>query len=136
MAYTGKFLVDNASLSPLTIFGVGVFNAYSGNGVYRNRGAVPQLPTMAHSRQAATGLSIGLQVASAHRLLPALKTVLMHSRADRLTIPNGSRCIGTTEKLTTRRGLMEYSVASSGYIRWVVTDSHSAALLCRVARIS
>ncbi|TDN61118.1 DUF2778 domain-containing protein [Paraburkholderia sp. BL10I2N1] len=38
MAYIGKFLVNNAPLSPLTIFGIGTFNAFSGNGVYRNRG--------------------------------------------------------------------------------------------------
>lgn len=38
MAYQGKFLVNNAPLSPLTMFGVGTFNAYSGNDHYRNRG--------------------------------------------------------------------------------------------------
>ena len=38
MAYQGKFLVNNAPLSPLTIFGVGTFDAYSGNDQYRNRG--------------------------------------------------------------------------------------------------
>ncbi|MEX3856158.1 hypothetical protein QF001_001348 [Paraburkholderia youngii] len=38
MAYTGKFLVNNEPLSPLTFLGVGTFNAYSGNDRYRNRG--------------------------------------------------------------------------------------------------
>jgi hypothetical protein len=38
MALYGKFLVNNAPLSPLTIFGVGTFMAYSGNNQYRNRG--------------------------------------------------------------------------------------------------
>jgi hypothetical protein len=38
MAYAGKFLVNNEPLSPLTIFGVGTFNAYSGDEQYRNRG--------------------------------------------------------------------------------------------------
>ncbi|MBB5401925.1 hypothetical protein OKW34_000798 [Paraburkholderia youngii] len=31
MAYHGKFLVNNEHFSPLTIFGLGTFNAYSGN---------------------------------------------------------------------------------------------------------
>jgi hypothetical protein len=44
MAYTGKFLVDNEPLAPLTIFGVGTFNAYSGNNQYRNRGGCTAVP--------------------------------------------------------------------------------------------
>ena len=44
MAYNGKFLVNNAPLSPLTIFGVGTFNAFSGNGQYRNRGGCTMVP--------------------------------------------------------------------------------------------
>lgn len=38
MALQGKFVVDNSPLSPLTLFGVGVFMAFSGEGIYRNRG--------------------------------------------------------------------------------------------------
>jgi len=38
MAYQGKFIIDNQWLAPLTIFGLGTFNAYSGNAQYRNRG--------------------------------------------------------------------------------------------------
>ncbi|WP_429469360.1 DUF2778 domain-containing protein [Paraburkholderia sp. WSM4175] len=44
MAYTGKFLVDNKPLSPLTINGLGTFNAFSGNHQYRNRGGCTALP--------------------------------------------------------------------------------------------
>lgn len=44
MAYTGKFLVKNAPLSPLTINGIGTFNAYSGNDQYRNRGGCTMIP--------------------------------------------------------------------------------------------
>jgi hypothetical protein len=44
MAYQGKFLVNNAPLSPLTIFGIGTFNAYSGNDQYRNRGGCTVVP--------------------------------------------------------------------------------------------
>ncbi|MCC8401202.1 DUF2778 domain-containing protein [Paraburkholderia sp. MMS20-SJTN17] len=44
MAYTGKFLVNNAPLSPLTINGIGTFNAYSGNNQYRNRGGCTRVP--------------------------------------------------------------------------------------------
>lgn len=44
MACQGKFLVNNAPFSPLTIFGVGTFNAYSGNGIYRNRGGCTAIP--------------------------------------------------------------------------------------------
>jgi hypothetical protein len=45
MAYTGKFLVNNGPLSPLTINGVGIFNAYSGNKQYRNRGGCTMVPS-------------------------------------------------------------------------------------------
>ncbi|WP_414450874.1 DUF2778 domain-containing protein [Burkholderia sp. 22PA0099] len=38
MALQGKFVVGNAPLEPLTLFGVGTFMAFSGNSVYRNRG--------------------------------------------------------------------------------------------------
>lgn len=38
MALHGKFVVNNKSLSPLSIFGVGVFMAFSGDNIYRNRG--------------------------------------------------------------------------------------------------
>ena len=38
MALQGKFIVNNAPLSPLSIFGIGTFMAISGNGMYRNRG--------------------------------------------------------------------------------------------------
>ncbi|MGF6956823.1 DUF2778 domain-containing protein [Paraburkholderia youngii] len=44
MAYFGKFLVNNARLSPLTINGLGTFNAYSGNDQYRNRGGCTAVP--------------------------------------------------------------------------------------------
>ena len=40
MAYTGRFLVSNNFLSPLTIDGLGTFDAFSGNGIYRNRGGL------------------------------------------------------------------------------------------------
>lgn len=38
MALQGKFLVSNRTFSPLTIYGVGAFLAFSGNDIYRNRG--------------------------------------------------------------------------------------------------
>ena len=44
MAYQGKFLVNNEPLSPLTIFGVGTFMAYSGNSQYLNRGGCTMVP--------------------------------------------------------------------------------------------
>ncbi|MCC8401204.1 DUF2778 domain-containing protein [Paraburkholderia sp. MMS20-SJTN17] len=44
MAYFGKFLVDNAPLSTLVINGIGTFDAYSGNGQYRNRGGCTMVP--------------------------------------------------------------------------------------------
>jgi hypothetical protein len=43
MPLQGKFLVDNEPLSPLNIFGVGTFMAFSGNGIYRNRGGCTAL---------------------------------------------------------------------------------------------
>lgn len=44
MAYTGRFLVNNAFLSPLTIDGLGTFDAYSGNDQFRNRGGCTAVP--------------------------------------------------------------------------------------------
>jgi hypothetical protein len=44
VALQGKFLVNNEPVSPLTIFGVGTFNAFSGNGIYRNRGGCTAVP--------------------------------------------------------------------------------------------
>ncbi|MBB5497154.1 DUF2778 domain-containing protein [Paraburkholderia sp. MM5384-R2] len=44
MAYFGKFLVNNAPLSSLTINGIGTFDAYSSNGQYRNRGGCTMVP--------------------------------------------------------------------------------------------
>lgn len=38
MALQGKFLVENKAISIFTIFGVGAFPAFSGDGIYRNRG--------------------------------------------------------------------------------------------------
>lgn len=37
MALQGKFIVNNQPLSPLVIYGVGTFQAFSGNNIYRNR---------------------------------------------------------------------------------------------------
>ncbi|SMG61475.1 DUF2778 domain-containing protein [Paraburkholderia susongensis] len=44
MAYTGKFLINNEPLLPLTFVGLGTFNAYSGNKQYRNRGGCTAVP--------------------------------------------------------------------------------------------
>ncbi|MGF6852390.1 DUF2778 domain-containing protein [Paraburkholderia sp. CI3] len=38
MAYNGRFLVNNKPFSPLSIDGLGTFDAYSGDGPYLNRG--------------------------------------------------------------------------------------------------
>jgi len=39
MALHGKFVLNDADYSPFTLYGVGTFLAFSGNGIYRNRGA-------------------------------------------------------------------------------------------------
>ncbi|TDG10382.1 DUF2778 domain-containing protein [Paraburkholderia guartelaensis] len=44
MALQGKFLVNDAPFSPLAICGVGTFSAFSGNGIYRNRGGCTAIP--------------------------------------------------------------------------------------------
>lgn len=38
MAIQGKFVINDADYSPLSVNGVGTFMAFSGNGAYRNRG--------------------------------------------------------------------------------------------------
>lgn len=44
MAYAGRFVVNNNFLSPLAIDGLGTFDAFSGNGIYRNRGGCTAIP--------------------------------------------------------------------------------------------
>ncbi len=44
MSLQGKFIVNNSSFSPLTIFGVGTFLAFSGNKGYRNQGGCVRVP--------------------------------------------------------------------------------------------
>ena len=38
MSIHGKFVLNNADFSPLTMYGIGTFMAYSGNKEYRNKG--------------------------------------------------------------------------------------------------
>lgn len=44
MALHGKFVLNDADFSPLTIYGVGTFMAFSGGGKYRNRGGCAAIP--------------------------------------------------------------------------------------------
>jgi type VI secretion system (T6SS) effector TldE1-like protein len=44
MAIQGKFVVDNKPLSPLFMFGVGSFPAFSGEDIYLNRGGCSKIP--------------------------------------------------------------------------------------------
>ncbi|VVD92413.1 hypothetical protein PTE30175_01627 [Pandoraea terrae] len=43
MALYGKFVVNNETLAPLVINGVGTYLAFSGDGAYRNRGGCTAL---------------------------------------------------------------------------------------------
>ena len=45
MALHGRFIINDAYYSPLAFPGVGTFLAFSGNGIYRNRGACGMKPT-------------------------------------------------------------------------------------------
>ncbi|WP_105660443.1 DUF2778 domain-containing protein [Cronobacter dublinensis] len=44
MALFGKFTINNADFSPLLMYGVGTFMAFSGDSTYRNRGGCVALP--------------------------------------------------------------------------------------------
>lgn len=44
MALQGKFVVNDATFSPLTFYGIGTFLAYSGNDQYRNRAGCIGVP--------------------------------------------------------------------------------------------
>jgi hypothetical protein len=44
MPIHGKFIVNSKHLAPLMMFGVGAFMAFSGNGIYRNRGGCTAVP--------------------------------------------------------------------------------------------
>lgn len=39
MALQGMLILNGADYAPFNLYGVGVFMAFSGNGVYRNKGA-------------------------------------------------------------------------------------------------
>ena len=44
MPVHGKFIVNNADFSPLTLYGIGTFMAFSGNGEHRNNSRSIALP--------------------------------------------------------------------------------------------
>jgi hypothetical protein len=44
MALQGKFIINDADFSPLTIYGVGTFMAFSGRDAYRNHGGCAGIP--------------------------------------------------------------------------------------------
>ena len=44
MALYGKFIIDDADYSPLTIYGIGTFMAFSGKGAYRNTPGCGMIP--------------------------------------------------------------------------------------------
>ena len=46
MTIQGKFIINGADYSPLTIYGVGTFMAFSGQGAYINKGACTHLPSV------------------------------------------------------------------------------------------
>ncbi|GAB3627002.1 hypothetical protein PTE30175_05015 [Pandoraea terrae] len=57
MALYGKFVVNNETLAPLVINGVGTYLAFSGDGAYRNRGDAQQSRIAGRYPQENTGLS-------------------------------------------------------------------------------
>ncbi len=44
MALHGKLILNGADYVPFNLYGVGVFMAFSGNGIYRNKGACSAIP--------------------------------------------------------------------------------------------
>lgn len=44
MSLRGRFIVNNADFSPLIIYGIGTFIAFSGNKIYRDRGGCVAIP--------------------------------------------------------------------------------------------
>lgn len=44
MALQGKLILNGADYAPFNLYGVGVFMAHSGNGIYRNNGACRAIP--------------------------------------------------------------------------------------------
>ena len=59
MPLHGEFIVNDAQFSPLLIYGVGTFLAYSGNGIYRNQAGCVAILTMAQSLRAVITSSTG-----------------------------------------------------------------------------
>lgn len=99
MAYNGKFLVNNEPLSPLTINGVGTFNAYSGNDQYRNRGGCTMVPDDGPTLPAGIGSLTGPGAASVLRRFHGQKmSGTQYGGTHRITV-NGSRCIAMMGRL-------------------------------------
>lgn len=46
MALQGKFVINGANYSPLTVYGVGTFMAFSGQGAYMNNGGCAHIPKL------------------------------------------------------------------------------------------
>lgn len=56
MTLKGTFIISGADYSPLSIYGVGTFMAFSGNGIYRNKGHVRRFREMGQFLRVNTGL--------------------------------------------------------------------------------
>ncbi len=118
MALNGKLLLNGADYSPLNLYGVGVFMAFSGNGIYRNKGACGAMKGDGPCRRVNTGLWNVVLEDSFHREnLKYRMHGIRYVMVLHLGVMNGLPCTGTTGGLMTVHGLMAFIGGCSGCIR-------------------
>ena len=75
----GKFVINDAHYSPLSFPGAGTFLAFSGDGIYRNRGACGMKPTVGPVPAGKYWIVIVLKVDSDRTLMPVVGIVTTRS---------------------------------------------------------
>lgn len=102
MALKGKFTVNDANYSPLLIYGIGTFMAYSGNREYRNRAGCIAVPDngpipegVYHIVKRPTDVSLGCITLQHRTDFIAIRQALLYT--PQINLPNGLMSYGTIE---------------------------------------
>lgn len=118
MPLIGKFEINNADYSPLTFYGIGTFLAFSGDGIYKNRGgcgAVPDNGPIPPGKYWIVDRPTGNWK---NRCAPGpLMSSARTGTAYQPIIRNGSLCIAMTIQSTMSPGLIMSDVRLSVFIQ-------------------
>lgn len=134
MALHGKFVINDAYYSPLSFPGIGTFLAFSGNGVYRNRGACGMIPKEGPVPAGKYWIVDRPQGGLKSQLNAGEETFIITSpMVQHLNILNGSHYGVMIGGSTITHGLRAFSVAISvciqAYYQKVVSLSHMILIL-------